>query len=288
MRPRAKIILFLLFAGSFLLSLTHCKKARLNRSVISCEDHALAQLVYSDIIKQTQGSLELVEAGTNIEWLGCANYTVDSLGTPFPLAIVLDFGQNNCISLDGKRRRGRLIIRLINSFDSARNTIIVQPDNYFFDDISVKGEMTLNLSNLNNQMFSEFEFIINNGSVDLISEPEIRWTATQVWTFAAGSETGYFDSLPDGEAIYGPSAQDDDLFQISETTSGVNRDGFSFESKTLESLGFDVGCGYITEGIVEIIPENLDPRELNYGNGNCDSGVDVKIEDREYTFNIMD
>ena len=60
---------------------------------------------------------------------------------------------------------------------------------------------------------------------------------------------------------------------------------FSFsgnKNRTMKKLILDWGCRYITEGTLELTPDGLDTRSIDYGTGVCDAQATVSINNRDY------
>jgi len=76
----------------------------------------------------------------------------------------------------------------------------------------------------------------------------------------------------------------DDAYSITGDGSGINRNGRNFTVTITKALRAEF-CGWnpeITAGTVELQPEDLKKRVVDFGSGDCDRTYSVTIGKREY------
>ena len=66
-------------------------------------------------------------------------------------------------------------------------------------------------------------------------------------------------------------------YSLTGTASGVNRNGLVYEMNIVDPLIFSIDCKWIKKGVLDIIPEGLATRTLDYGDGECDSQATLSI-----------
>lgn len=268
------------------MTVTSCKKAKLNREITTSQDLARTQYIWNDILRQAAGAIEIGVVDTNLKWNRCASILRDTLGNPFPISFTLNFGLSNCIDSDGRRRKGRLICELDQDWQERGATVKVSSDGYHINNHEISGSAILtNLGN-NDSGFPFFESVISNVVITSDARPSTTWEALQSIVHIEGAETRFFTFDSASNGIYGSSAQLDDVFMISEISSGINSDGRSYSAESTDDLRLDLNCRYITGGIIDLEPEFLTPRIIEYGNGNCDDQGLISIGDKEYTLDI--
>ncbi|MCX6186143.1 MAG: hypothetical protein NTU43_03980 [Bacteroidetes bacterium] len=114
-----------------------------------------------------------------------------------------------------------------------------------------------------------FENFIQNGNI--VDNTTIEWQSTRTRTWIAGEST--------------LNIWNDDKYQITGSTTGVNKKGINYTCTITTPLVVDLSCNKrrITAGVIEMHPDGKLTRTINYGNGECDGTVTVTIGNRTYT-----
>lgn len=174
----------------------------------------------------------------------------------------VDFGESNCMSIDGKQRRGKIIISLVGDYWTGEAEVIFTFDNYFVDDNQVLGTKTV--SAFINEDGNRENEIIDEGSIILSNQGgTIEWNSQKTRVVISGSET-YFKM--------------DDVIELTGISTGVLANGISFESKTETPLlrNHDMHCsGEYVSGINTIILGDGTEISIDYGDGSCDNIAEV-------------
>ena len=68
--------------------------------------------------------------------------------------------------------------------------------------------------------------------------------------------------------------------------NGVNRNGKAYDIKITKPLIKRFGCSYIESGIVELTPEGLSTRTIDYGDGTCDNKAKLTINGNSFDFTL--
>lgn len=194
------------------------------------------------------------------EKTSCATITHDENSTPKVLTI--DFGNTNCLCIDGKNRRGQIIVTYIGVYNEAGSEHTITFNDYYVNDNKVLGTkvVTNNGLDLNNKLNYSVEVdgkLIKANSIDTI-----KWLSSRVRTWEEGSSTLNFL---------------DDVYSITGNSSGINSAGISFTANITSPLIVDLSCHWITSGVIELTPLGKLKRVLDYGTSDCDANATVSI-----------
>jgi len=293
-----------LFAGLFiigsLLFTTSCKKNKLNKQTTTSEDNALAEDLFDDVFKNIDEAADEESLdGTNkqgykIDYTfgsGCATVTLvpaawDTTQSPpvwnatFPKTLTIDFGSTNCKGNDGKYRRGKITAVFTGKYREAGTVITTTLSNYHVNDYSVEGTKTVT-----NNSGTSFTINVNGSVASPDGSQSVSWTSTRTRTWVKGYNTGFWTPNSDSTGYLGFSGILDDAYSITGSASGVNREGRKFDVTITTALYVEF-CGWIpeiTKGVVEIQPEKLKLRTVDFGDGSCDRTYTVTIKKKTYT-----
>jgi hypothetical protein len=238
----------------------------------STEDNAAAELESSIIVDALNATAR--QGGQKTDSLGawlpsCATATMDTTVTPRTLTI--DFGSTNCLcsNWDGKNRRGKLIATWSGRYRDAGTVITHRSENYFVDD----NKLVWNHSATNNGPGSNgnytFTVKAENCSYET-TDGTISWnsTRTREWT------QGYATLTPW-----------DDVYVITGSASGKNRQSDDFSITIDEGLKKIVGCKWLVSGKMTLTSDGKE-RKLDYGDGTCDSKAILTYNNKDYQINL--
>jgi len=293
---KKNIPIIIILAISCLLYSTSCKKRKLNRQTTTAEDNALAEDLFDDVLKNInevaeEENLDGTGKMGNIDYTfssSCATLTLDPpawdtngvWNTTFPKTLTIDFGSVNCTGNDGKKRRGKIISVFTGKYNVTGTIITTTLQNYHIDDYSVEG--TKSVTNTGSNSCS----IVVDGSVaSPDGSQEVIWSSTRTRTWIEGQNTGFWTPNPDNSCCMFFNGILDDVYSISGTAEGTNREGRSFTVNITTPLRVEF-CGWIpeiTEGVLEIQPEDLKKRTVDFGDKSCDRQYTVTIKNKIYT-----
>jgi hypothetical protein len=205
--------------------------------------------------------------------VSCATITLDTLAAA--KTITVNFGTTNCICLDGRSRRGSLIISFTGRYRDSLTLITVSPQNYFVNDNQVTGYKTIKNKGHNAANHLVYEV---NANIQIIK--------------ANGAGTISWQSTRQREWINGESSPSwlDDIYSITGNASGTSANGNSFTSIITSPLirNMALGCRrHFTQGVLEHSPSGKATRYINYGNGACDDQAVVTINGTSYTITLQ-
>ena len=197
--------------------------------------------------------------------------------TSWPKTITIDYGPENVTGIDGRERRGVMIIVAQNFPNVDNSSWVVSFDEFFIDDYQVEGTQTVNYTGSNENGHPEYECMVTEGK---ITPPEgksflFEQHTTREWVNGFDTHfalTGNLDDLCD------------DDYEITGEHSGVSSSGYSYTMTTTEPLLLNVCCKYIEDGILSVELPDADLNcEIDYRPGN-DTG---DLCNNQAAFNIF-
>lgn len=198
----------------------------------------------------------------------CATITWDTTSTP--KVITIDFGPVNCLCNDGRYRRGKIIITYTGPYAAPGTVITITPQDYFVNDNQIMGQKVVTNQGPNAQGQPTFSVVVN-GQVIKTDGGIITWQSTRTRTWIAGYDT--------------PQLTDDE-YSITGSAQGTTAQGQSFTITILNPLIRQVGCKWFKAGSLKIERPGKPDILIDYGNGDCDSQVQVTWNGNTYTVNL--
>lgn len=198
----------------------------------------------------------------------CATVTRDTVSVPHLMTI--DFGATNCLCMDGRYRRGQIMVSYNGHYRDSGYTHTITFNNYFVNNNQVTG--TKSVTNVGHNAAGNLVYHINvNGGLILAnSGGTLSWVSTRIRTWVAGEST---------------SVRSDDVYEITGNGTVTRPNGNTFTVAISSPLKVANNCNWIEQGIVQITPPNSVVRTLNYGNGNCDNQATLTVNGN--TYNIV-
>ncbi len=192
-----------------------------------------------------------------------------SVSTPnqFPLTMTMDYGTGCTDSVDGKVRKGRILVTMDRSWDTVGCVMTIVLDSFYVGAVHFEGTCTVTKT-ANNQ----FHKVINDGRCTKggATPWEILWNTDKTITWTSGSS----------------SSQSNQVIEITGTNSGTDRNGNAFNSTITSPLIRDMSCTWITQGTVVLTPAGKAERTIDFGTGNCDNRGTITIEGNTFEFTM--
>lgn len=196
----------------------------------------------------------------------CATVTLDTAANPKEL--IIDFGEENCLCLDGRYRRGKIIITFTGRYREPGTVITHGFEDYYVNDNQVDGtKVVTNMGeNENGNIYFTIEVIgvihkANNGGT-------ISWNSSRQREWIQG---------------YSTMNPWDDIYLITGTAHGIRANGLEWDSEITNPLRVELACRFIVSGTIEMQPENRPLWILDYGDGECDNVATVTVNGVTYT-----
>lgn len=226
----------------------------------------------------TTGGANLRTTATTIG--SCATVTIDSVSIPHVLTI--DFGTTDCLCLDGRMRRGKIIVSYTGHYKDSGSTHTITTNNYYVSDLLVKVHKTVTNMGPNTSGQVWYNVTVND-SIVLGTDSIISWTGTRTRTWQAGYST------PD---------RTDDVYLIGGTTTLTRANGHVFVHtiSSTDPLKIALACTWIEAGTVTISSTTFTggDRVLNYTYapsgmtpGGCDNKAQLTIGSHTYVITML-
>jgi len=280
MKNFANIFLVLIALGA-VLGTTSCKKRKLNKSTVTSQDNAIAEMVFNDAFKVTEDAmkdngLEKSGLGLSSTYNSCATVSLTPpLGdTTFPKTLTIDFGSVNCEDAYGIERRGKVIATTTGYYRDAGTVITITTENYYVNDYKVEGTKTVTNNGLNSDNQTYFTIVISGAVITYPNGDVASYESNRIRTWVIG------------EATQGLLGILDDEYDITGTASGINREGRSYTMTVTSALRVAILCRWVKQGTIEIQPEDLYLRTVDFGDGTCDNDASVTINSKVYNFQM--
>ena len=266
MKTQHAIYFFMIIAGT----LVSCRKDREdNKPTLDNKmtvDNGTSENLFNDLFKVVDDVSDNTAGIKDLETTCIDTIIVDTASSP--RTVLIDFGQDDCVSADGKIRKGQIQVTYTGRYREPGTIITITPLFYTVNGYSVSGTKTV--TNLGANANGQTHFSISvNGTV---TAPNNAWTAswyaTRTRTWIAGEET---------------LQRSDDVYQISGGGGGVNRNGVSYTVSITTPLRIELDCPYVVSGVIAIQPAENDLRIVNFGSGACDSGFTVTVNGETFT-----
>lgn len=258
--------------------LTGCRKDKndLDTDTGTSVDNAFAEAIYEDASTMAD---QAVEGGlTSFRGTGddptllsqCATVSLDTVSNP--KLITIDFGTTNCLCMDGRYRRGKVLVAYSGAYRDIGTVITIGFDNYFVGDYQVQGTRTVTNQGLNAANHTWFNINVN-GTITSPSGQVLSHQSTRVREWIAGENTLLWS---------------DDVYHITGTATGVTFNGTSYIASVTTPLQKALNCRWIENGVLEFTPSGKQTRLINYGylNGNCDRYAELTIGNNTYTLEL--
>lgn len=261
------------------LIFTGCRKKEVleaDTDTLSASDNSLAESYFTDVNnisdEAATGSLSSYKGGSGDGILSaCAtiSFTLNGVDT----LMTIDFGASNCLCLDGRYRRGQILVTWSGAYKDPGHVHTITFNNYFVNDNQIQGTKTVTNNGLNNAGNLSFSIDIN-GTV-ILSQANgggtITWVSQRTREFVAGAST---------------PAWADDVYLITGTASGISSTGKSFTAETTSPIRKELACHYIVSGTINFTPSGKFTRSIDFGNGACDNLATVTINGNTYTITL--
>ncbi len=275
------LILIICFLG--LSFTTSCKdeEEKEAENYHSAKNNSYAESVFADIFKWVnEAQLRMEDSIYNLSksnnfntdyLLNNVSITLSPMDTlTWPKMLTINFGPNNIICLDGKNRKGKIAAAITGRFNKKGTIITIVPSNYYINDFYIEGTLKIICAGVNSVGNFLFREEVKEAKV-------ITPDGTTYWECDRDREliTGIATPWPN---IY------DDVYKITGTSKGADITGRLYETEIINPLIYSMNCKWFKEGSLEITPERLSIRSVDYGNDGCNPQASVTIADKTYNY----
>lgn len=268
---KAKKIITLTFI--FLLLINACKRSfRDNdRSTASSSSQVFSEFLLNHLFMSiydiaNYNSAFVSKPKTVLEWLpSCFTDSVDTLQSPMILSLNFSTG----CKVKSYVYKGTINMSFYGKFDQQNSKIIVNFDNFYFNDWKIEGILTIRNTGKNSLSNQTYQLIFSQAKF-ISSTKKIEWNNKYNFELVTGAQTTNLS---------------DDIFHITGTASGRSFNANQFDSEIKSFLQFSPSCEWISSGIEQLLPQNLGARKIDYGNA-CDNSFSVNLYGESIELNI--
>ena len=271
---------FILLLGCFLFTVYSCTK---NNSSNNTDDETQTAADFS-FAESTNDDVTTISAQSEDDGVTgsfgdstygyllspCANVSIDNISVPH--RIIIDFGTSDCLCLDGKYRRGKILVAYTGRYRDSGSTHTISFDNYYVNNYKVDGTQTVINNGFNTAGNITFSIQVNSTITDTTGNT-LTYTSLRTREWVAGETTGGLLGWPD------------DVYSITGTASGTAFSGGHFSANITSPLIVALNCRWVEKGTIEFKPDGKLTRTIDYGNGDCDNKATVSIAG--ISFNIL-
>jgi len=185
-----------------------------------------------------------------------ATITVSPLDGSFPKTVTIDFGANGSVGLDGKFRKGKIVLHYSAPIRESGAVLTVTLADYKVGRLSIEG--TKVITNLSAGGNIKYSVQVTNGKVTFPNGRGYAYQKMKYVTQTAGGATAQLS---------------DDVFQLEGSAQTNFNNGVVVKLNTQTALVKKLACPWISAGTLDIKVNDFS-QALDYaypGNGDCDS-----------------
>jgi len=272
-----KSIFFML---SMLLLIISCRKEEVKEAenYHAAKNNSYAENAFADIFKWVDDNhrwmedsiLGLGNSGTYVPMEGVnITYTpMDSL--TYPKLLTINFGSAGVMCLDGKIRKGKIVAAITGRHNKQGTVITIIPNNFYVNEYFMEGNYKVSCTGTNSSNNLVFKDEVTGGKL-ISPDGTIYWECNRTREYIAGSITPWPNVF-------------DDVYHITGGSSGTDVTGRMYLTNIVDPLVLKMSCKWITSGTLEITPEELSVRTVDYGDGDCNPKAEVTIVDKTFNF----
>lgn len=271
-------IIHLGLVGLFILAIVSCKKDKTDESKLleNAEAEATANAFFDDIYNEMeetivtlenngyepQGNKSGLDEGSRIITVSQGQGT--SSYPNFPRLITISY--TNWTSPSGKVKNGIVYIHITAPYRVEGSIKTITFENFSIDDHQIEG--TKVIENIGNRSYT---ITISDGKITFPDGTIYTREANRTRTWVEGFDT--------------PNIILDDEYEITGTSSGINRKEYSYTHTIATPLRIRMACLWIVSGTINLLVDDI-TAVLDYGDGECDNKATFIVNDTVYNITL--
>lgn len=273
-----KTLKIFLFVFTILFGMGSCKKSKLDKDTVVDEDNSTAENLFSMVgddadnasaeIEDEQFKTNKTEGWPTLDTCATITFTFSSDST-YISSIVIDFGDGCTNSNNGRIRKGIIRISQTGRRLDVGTIRTVTLENFYINDYRIEGTRTVTTESID-LTTGTFRFIVQvtGGRITDNEGRTFTWESTRTREVIVSTTEIRIRVLAGG------------------TITGTNRNGRAFTGSIVETLERLSTCRWFTRGIIEMIPEDLSTRRLDFGDGTCDNKAIVTVKNKTHEITL--
>lgn len=191
----------------------------------------------------------------------------DGLYDNGPVTFQINYGTTGCVANDGLSfKTGAINITTAKRWSAFNHQITIDLVNYKVNNVTYSGQVRITRTNANSVTLE----VVNGHCTD--GSWNIDYAGTKTLTQTGGLAT--------------PNIEADDIFSITGSSSGKNREGRNFTTSITNALIKKSSCKYITSGSLDLTPEGFKTRTVDFGSGTCDDDATYTVNGQTISFKL--
>ncbi len=267
--------IFSLTLGGLLI--TGCKKDKeVDSETQSVQDNAICEQEFMRVMPEVQGrginqpGLKKLMSGGIVDSISGDTVYSDGIDPQNLPTIWIKYGVGGTgtnLTTDGKTRSGIIKATFSKPIDSVGCVTTVTFINY-----KVNNTIAYNATIVYTKLANGYTTSVQNGTC-VAPAWSATWQGNRTMTQIAGANT--------------TTDETDDVYQFTGSSSGVNREGRAYTVNVTSPLQKAHNCKWITKGVVELTPEGLHTRTVDFGDGTCDDKATFTIDGSSVEFTMQ-
>ncbi len=230
----------------------------------------------ADIAGQYYNGVHMKMTDTLNTFGACAVVSTDTISST-EHTLVIRFGNQNCRCLDGRYRRGTILVNYSGQYMSSGCIHNISFQNYFVNDEEVQGSIVA--TKIDTTIIGDWYYkVLSNLSLVTTPNQIATWKGTLVRKWLTGYKTG---------------DRNDDAFSISGSSTLTRSNSHTFVFDIQTPMQISTGCDYCSFGLVKVTGYT-GTRLLDYGfnfnneiKAECDNAARLNIDGHLYTLHLQ-
>jgi hypothetical protein len=257
-----------IFVSAMAVTLSSCKKQEPDTETQSAVDNNICETEFTKSMSTING-FAIKEQGVKDMMTACPMIiAADTVATPgWPRTFEIDYGTGCTDSIDGKTRKGQVYVTVSNRWHVVGSYIKVMLVNYSVNGLTYACD-SIKITHSAAYAFHNQVFKGKCTSADW----QLAWESDRTFTQTQGMTT--------------PLVPYDDVFTLTGSASGTNRNSKNYTVNITSPITKRASCSWIESGRMDITPDGLAARTVDFGNGNCDNQATLTINGNTFTFTM--
>ena len=269
-----RIYFTLMICSASIISLmfNSCKKETPDTETQSSVDNSICEGEFNNFLSVINGYARNQQGLKGNRTVGPSVTVSDT--THFPVTMTIDYGTTGIIdTIDNKVRKGQIVASFSNKWHISGTTATVKLVNYFVANTSGGNFVQYNADSIMIKRTDSIVFTnaIINGTVVSPAGWSLKWASTRTMT-----QTGGYSTITFG----------DDVFSATGNSTGTDRNGKTYTVTLKNPIVKRSSCAWIESGSLDLTPDGLSVRTVDYGTGTCDNKVTLVINGNTFTFSL--
>jgi hypothetical protein len=265
---RISYLSLFIVAVTSVLTINSCKKEEPDTETQSAVDNNICETEFTKMMPRVN-DFGINEQGVKSMRSTCPTVTPpDTVAVPgWPRTMIIDYGTTGCVdSIDGKIRKGQIICSFSNRWHIIGSYVKITLVNFSVNGLTYECD-SVKITHSAATAFTTQVFkgkCVGNGW-------NLEWECDRTLTQTAGF--GDFDPY-------------NDVFSLTGSANGKNRNGKKYTVQVVTPVVKRSSCPWIESGKIDLTPEGLAKRTVDFGNGTCDKKATLTINGNTFSFDM--